>query len=341
MGIINNPEYFSREKAGELISKLQSGSQNIGQYEETSPRIGVTKLIEKQKGYLKIGESWQFAKIGLEVSRSAQRIAYKLHALQELLEPFAAPGATQYEDQLADIFTSEIMGQSDRYKILAGAIGPYRFAIRWQDFLEGAENPPQHLWIQDALKNNFPKDRQKYPDILLTIALAESQATPGTTIQLLEKKTFRSTGAVPPLRPEDVEDSHIHKREVKLYLPLMGPGKLKVQFEGKGPVHTLLPDPNVVARLDLTQLGAKMVDGVPTLVYEGREYQPEGHFINLPLADGGVAQFIVVRPGDIHDFQNEGISPASAYALTLGFPANEGDVLEGDFTPQHFSESRS
>ena len=67
------------------------------------------------------------------------------------------------------------------------------------------------------------------------------------------------------------------------------------------------------------------------LVYQGKEYTPEDHFINVPLGDGKVLQWIVVKPGDVHDYQNVGISPASTFALTLGFPKEAGLSLENDF----------
>lgn len=337
LDLLNNPSYFAPGKAQELLAGFQAITLVANQpiWKGTiEPSDAMRKLIEKQKNYLSKGESWQFAKVGLEVSPQAQRIAYKLHALQELLEPFAGPGATQYEDQLADIFTREIMSRADQFKILANAIGPYRFSVRWQDFLEGGENPQLHIWIRDVLQNEFLTSRQEYTDLLLRIVYAKSRVTPAATIQLLEKLTFRSTGKVPPLRPVDVADPHTHTRKVELYLPLMGPGSLKVQYGGEGPVHTFTPNPNFKTNLDLNAIGAHMVDGEVTLEYKGNSYRPkhrDDRVISVLLEDGNSAQFVIVRPGDVHDFTNVGISPASVYAVTLGFPEKPGESLEGDF----------
>lgn len=338
LDVINNPLYFSPDRASQLLSALQNEEYLGNAGDQTDPRVAVNKLTEKQKGYLTKGESWQFAKVGLEVSNEAQQIGYKLHAIQELIEPFAGPGATKYEDQIADILTVEIVNRAAQYKILNQAIGPYRFSIRWQDFLEGAENPNQQRWIKQVIADYFPADKKTFEEILLTIAQAESRVTPGTLLQILERKTFRSTGKVPPLRPQEVADPHKHHNKVELYLPLMGPGTLKVKFSGENNIHTFTPDPNVVAEIDLAQLGAKMVNDIPTIIYKGQEFKSdkESRFINLPLGNDHYAQFIIVRPDDVHDYQNVGISPASAFALTLGFPKAEGESLENDFYASAF-----
>lgn len=328
LDILNNPSYFDPAKSNELLTNLQNLEFLDNNDTETAPQTAVRKLFEKQNSYLPKGESWQFAKVGLEVNPQAQRVAYKLHTLQELLEPFAGVAARKYEDQLADIFTREILERSSQFRLLANALGPYRGSVRWTDFLEGGENPTLHGWIQELTKIG---NRQEIPEILLNINASESKATPGVIIQLLEKNTFRSTGKIPPLRLTDVEDPHKHENKVELYLPLMGAGVLKVKFAGEEKMHSFTPNPNMPGQLDLSTLGAKMVNGIPVLVYQGKEYTPEDHFINVPLGDGKVMQWIIVKPGDVHDYQNVGISPASTFALTLGFPKEAGLSLENDF----------
>ena len=150
--ILNNPSYFESSKRDELLKTLHNLDYLNNNDVEASPQTAVRKLIDKQNSYLPKGESWQFAKVGLEINPHAQRIAYKLHALQELLEPFAASGAREYEDQLADIFTREILEKSSQFKLLATALGPYRASVRWIDFLEGGENHTLHAWIQESTK---------------------------------------------------------------------------------------------------------------------------------------------------------------------------------------------
>jgi len=334
--LLENSEYFSPDSTKRLLVQLQEAEWKDGipvwKKKAVKPQTAINKLIAKQKGYLEKGESLQFGKVGLEVSSQAQRVAYKLHALQELLEPFVGPGATKYEDQLADILTTKVMDKAGNFKALGQAIGPYRFSVRWQDFLEVRENPGLLEWINARSDlGNY----QEYKDVLLKINATQSLITPGTMIQLLEKITFRSTGKVTPLRAGDVADPHFHNNKVELYLMLMGPGALKVKYSDDDKIHTFIPNPNVTPDIDLSLIGAEMRNGVPVLIYKGHEYFPDenGRFINLPL-ESGIAQFIVIRPGDIHDFTNVGISPASSYALTLGFPKEEGLSLEGDFIEQ-------
>ncbi len=331
--IISNPAYFSSAKATQLLRSLQGEEYMKDENNSTNPKTAVNKLETKQREYLLKGESWQFAKVGLEVSNEAQQIAFKLHALQELLEPFAAEGATQYEDQLSDILTAAILDQASKYKLLARAIGPYPLSLRWVDFLEGAENGQLLNWIKAV--QALP-EKQNVPESRLLIVAGHSQVTPGTIIQLLERKTFRSTGKVPPLRSEDVASPHRHENKIELYLPLMGPGVLKTKGQNENALHKFVPDPNLASSFDLASLGAKAVDGKPILIYKGKEYKPEGRFINIPLGDGKTAQFIVVMPGETHDYQNAGISPSSAFALTLGFPKAEGASLENDFYESSF-----
>lgn len=330
--VINNPLYFPPVQATQLLTSLQNEDYLKLTGSQTDPQVAVTKLAEKQTGYLAKGESWQFAKTGLEVSNEAQQIAFKLHALQELIEPFAGKGATEYEDQISDILTKAILGQESQYKLLARAIGPYPWSLRWVDFLEWAENRELFHWIKTlqrfAQKQDFEPSR-------LTIIAGKSEVTPDTTIQILERKTFRSTGKVPPLRPEDVADPHYHNNKIELYLPLMGAGFLKLKTTD-GKIHEYSPDPNMATSFELTNIGAKAIEGVPVLIYQGKEYRPEGRFINVPLGVGKTAQFIVVMPGETHDYQNVGISPASAFALTVGFPKSEGASLENDFYASAF-----
>src|SRR3989338_10884849 len=148
LDILNDPLYFQSDQAMTLISEIQGQAYLKDVNSNTSPQTAVKNLINKQTSYLPKGESWQFGKVGLEINPHAQRIAYKLHALQELLEPFAAAGAKKYEDQLADIFTNTILQRANQFKLLALAIGPYRGSVRWMDFLEGAENLKLSKWIK-------------------------------------------------------------------------------------------------------------------------------------------------------------------------------------------------
>jgi len=344
--LLTDPRHFEKNQTDKLLSGLEKETYLSDTHNDVSPLTAINILADKQEGYLKKGESWQFAKVGLEVNPAAQKIAFKLHALQELLEPFSTGDAREYEDKLADILTKHILDNATQFGAIASLIGPSRFSVRWIDFLEGGENPKQHAWIKDVLESKFlSQKKQMIPEILLNIAFAESKITPGTIIQLLEKKTFRSTEKVPPLKAGDVADPHKHTNKTELYLPLMGAGSLKVQFNGTGPIHTFAPNPNVIANLDLTKIGAKTGgDKVPTLVYDGKEYRPEtpdGNIINMSLEDGGVAQFIVVKPGDIHDFVNTGISPASVYALTLGFAQDTTKSIDGDFITHQFNKNAS
>ena len=171
LDILNDPLYFQSDQAMTLISELQGQAYLKDVNSNTSPQTAVKNLINKQASYLPKGESWQFGKVGLEINPHAQRIAYKLHALQELLEPFAAAGAKKYEDQLADIFTKTILHRADQFKLLAQAIGPYRGSVRWMDFLPGAENQNLFEWIQ---RSKAFGERQEIPEILLSIIVGKS-----------------------------------------------------------------------------------------------------------------------------------------------------------------------
>ena len=332
--ILDDPELFDPEKAKEFVDALINPTKDI------SPQGTVNHLVEKQRVFLEKGEGWQFGKVGLEVHPLAQRIVFKLHALTTALEHYCQPGANQYEDQLADIFTQRILDRSSQMRILANAIGPTRFSVRWVDFLEGRENPSLLNWIKEAQTSKQLPQRDYLSRNLLSITAGESGVTPGTVVQLLEKRTIRSTGAVPPLRSSDVANTHAHNNKVEVYLPLMGPVMLKVQYDGVGDIHTYTADPNFNADLDLSRIGARMVDGQPAVVYDGKTYRAEEgqRVISIPLEDSRYLQLYVVRPGDIHLFDNVGISPAPAYALAMGFPREEGLDLSNDFNPTDFSK---
>jgi len=339
--LLSNSHYFEKEQANHVLNALEKETYLTDTHNEVSPLTAVETLTKRQEGYLVKGQSWQFAKIGLEVNPAAQKIAFKLHILQELLEPFSTVEAREYEDKFADILTKHILDNGDRFGAIAHMIGSARFSVRWIDFLEGGENPKQHAWIKDVLESEFLNKRQVKPDTLLNIAFTESRVTPGTILQLLEKKTFSNTGKKPPLKAEDVSGSHKHANKTEVYLPLMGAGALNVQFNGTGAIHTFEPNPNVLAEIDLTQIGAKTgSDMVPTVVYGGKEYtpgSPNGNIISVPLNNGQTAQFIVVRPGDIHDLVNPGISPASLYALAMGFPKGTGMPIAEDYISHKFN----
>ncbi len=324
--LLNN-EIFDQELVKGLFGEILKGNQ------EFSPHKAVEVLEEKQKGFLPLS-SWQFAKVGLEVNPMSQRIAFKLHALQELLLLAVKPELKEEADKMdkiADLMTEQIWDKRDSMKILAQAIGPFRGSVHWLEFLPSGSNPEANAWLSEVTPS-MPVN--SIPEIALDIYTGESIVTPGTVIQILFKKTTRSQedGEGEPKSPLQVVDAHFHENKIEAYLPITGPGYTAVQRKN-GKLERYYPNPNLKMDIDLSKIGFYVNNNIPTIVYNQKEFTPENgtNVINVEISEGQYVQFVIINPGDIHDNINVSIAPGSFKVLAMACAKNPEVKLEGDF----------
>ena len=329
-----------------LIGTLQD--QLSGKFRFAGPvtSLGAVKILaEKQKKLIQSGESLQFWTEGVEMSSMAKNVAFKLHALQELAAPWLLAdiderggGTVDYSvtaedlpepEGLMDAMVQEIMANQHRYRRLTRRLGPYRGSARAVDYLP-AKKSPLAKYVE------LLPDHQVFEQILLEIGAFPSLVTPEAVVQVMKKESIKGLKKVPSRRPDGVEDWHFHRNRVELYWLLSGPGQLKVK-RVDGRMHTYMPDPNrITAGLNLALLGARVDErGEPYVTYFHERFEPElgADCIWVKANDGRYVQFVIVRPGEVHDFQNQNVTPVGAYVLTLGLPRELGLSLAGDFVP--------
>lgn len=126
-----------------------------------------------------------------------------------------------------------------------------------------------------------------------------SPVTPDALISLIETKLGNNP--------------HYHTKLFELCL-LLG-SDLRARFKGETTIHTFTTNPDL-GEFDPNKLGAHIEDGIPIVNYGGKKYKPEdpnSHIINVDGGANGTFQFIILSPGDVHDF-------SSGRTLSLSLP---------------------